>query len=78
MAAGALANSEADWVIAVTGIAGPDGGSEEKPVGTVYVAWQNQTGFSKVERLQLSGDRHQVRAQTVFIAIEKILGFVGN
>jgi len=70
MAAGALANSEADWAIAVTGIAGPDGGSEEKPVGTVYIAWQNKTGFSKVERLSLSGNRHKVRSQTVKKAID--------
>ena len=74
MGAGALANSEADWAIAVTGIAGPDGGSEEKPVGTVYVAWQSKTGFSKVKRLQLSGNRHQIRRQTVIRAIEGVLG----
>lgn len=70
MVAGAIANSVADWAVAVTGIAGPDGGSEDKPVGTVYVAWQDKTGFSKVERLQLSGNRHQIRKQTVIRAIE--------
>jgi nicotinamide-nucleotide amidase len=70
MVAGALANSAADLAVAVTGIAGPDGGSAEKPVGTVYVAWQDKTGFSKVERLQLSGNRHQIRKQTVIRAIE--------
>jgi nicotinamide-nucleotide amidase len=69
MAAGALENSEADWAIAVTGIAGPDGGSKEKLVGTVYIAWQNKSGFSNVERLQLSGNRHQIRRQTVKIAM---------
>ncbi len=72
MATGALANSEADWAIAVTGIAGPDGGSEEKPVGTVYVAWQSKNGFLKVERLQLPGGRHQIREQTVIKAIAKL------
>ncbi len=70
MTSGALANSEADWVVAVTGIAGPDGGSEEKPVGTIYVAWQDKAGNSKVERLQLSGNRHQIRKLTVKNAIE--------
>jgi nicotinamide-nucleotide amidase len=74
MAAGALANSEADWTIAVTGIAGPDGGSEEKPVGTVYIAWQSKARFSKVEKLQLSGNRHQIRRQTVIRTIEGVLG----
>jgi nicotinamide-nucleotide amidase len=73
MVIGALANSEADWAIAVTGIAGPDGGSEEKPVGTVYIAWQNKTGFSKLERLQLSGNRHQIRRQVVLKAISRVL-----
>jgi nicotinamide-nucleotide amidase len=70
MVAGALANSEADCAVAITGIAGPDGGSEEKPVGTVYVAWQSNNGYSKVERLQLLGNRHQIRKQTVEKAIE--------
>ncbi len=70
MVAGALVNSEADWAVAVTGIAGPDGGSAEKPVGTVYVAWQDKAGHAKVERLQLSGNRHQIRKQTVIRAIE--------
>ncbi len=73
MAAGALANSEADWSIAVTGIAGPDGGSQEKPVGTVYIAWQSKTGFAKVEKLQLSGNRHEIRQQTVLTAITELL-----
>jgi nicotinamide-nucleotide amidase len=75
MVAGALVNSEADWAIAVTGIAGPDGGSKEKPVGTVYIAWQNKNGFSKVERLSVSGNRHQIRKQTVKKAIEGVLIF---
>jgi nicotinamide-nucleotide amidase len=70
MATGALANSEADCAVAVTGIAGPDGGSENKTVGTVYVAWQDKAGLSKVERLQLSGNRHLIRRQTVIRAIE--------
>lgn len=73
MAAGALANSEADWAIAVTGVAGPDGGSEEKPVGTVYVAWQSKDGFLNAEKMSLSGNRHQIRRQTVIRAIEGLL-----
>ncbi len=76
MAAGALTNSEADWAIAVTGIAGPDGGSEEKPVGTVYIAWQNKTGFSKVERLSLSGGRHRIRKHAVINVLDKLLAFL--
>ena len=73
MVAGALANSEADWAVAVTGVAGPDGGSTEKPVGTVFIAWLNKGGISRVERLQLSGNRHEIRKQTVISAIEGLL-----
>ena len=78
MVKGALANSEADWAIAVTGIAGPEGGSAAKPVGTVYLAWQGNMGEAQVERLQLSGDRHQIREQTVIIALDKVLKAVNN
>lgn len=73
MAAGVLARSEADWAIAVTGIAGPDGGSEDKPVGTVYVAWKNKNGFSNVNRLNLSGSRHHIRKRSVMKALEGVL-----
>ena len=73
MVNGALANSDADCAIAVTGIAGPDGGTSEKPVGTVYIAWKSKSKGSKVIKKQLSGDRHQIRAQTVKIAIEGVL-----
>jgi nicotinamide-nucleotide amidase len=73
MVTGALVNSEADWAIAVTGIAGPEGGSEEKPVGTVYIAWQHVSGFSTVERLKFSGNRHQIRKQTVKKAFDGLL-----
>lgn len=70
MAAGALAHSDADIAVAVTGIAGPDGGTLEKPVGTVFIAWARKNGETKVARKQLSGNRRQIRAQTVKSAIE--------
>ncbi|MEQ1558362.1 MAG: CinA family protein [Methyloglobulus sp.] len=73
MVAGALTNSEADWAIAVTGIAGPDGGSTEKPVGTVFVAWQHKRGFSKVTKFQFSGDRQQIRRSTVMEAFTTMI-----
>lgn len=69
MVAGALANSEADWAIAVTGIAGPDGGSDEKPVGTVYIAWKHKTGIARAEKMQFSGTRYQIRLQSVLKAL---------
>lgn len=73
MAIGALAYSNADCAIAVTGIAGPDGGSLEKPVGTVFIArcYKNET--VKGLRKQFLGNRHQIRIQTVKTALEWLL-----
>ncbi|MDD5577854.1 MAG: CinA family protein [Methylobacter sp.] len=70
MVAGALAHSEADIAIAVTGIAGPDGGTPQKPVGTVFIAWAWKNGHDKVEKMQFSGNRHRIREQTIKIAID--------
>ena len=70
MAAGVLAHSDADVAVAVTGIAGPDGGTPEKPVGTVFIAWAHKNGVSKVVRKQWTGNRRQIREQTVKSAIE--------
>lgn len=76
MAAGALLNSEADWAIAVTGIAGPDGGSLEKPVGTVFVAWQCKNRPVLIEKLQLTGTRYDIRQQTVRIALDGLISLL--
>lgn len=65
MAQGALAHSRAGWALAVTGIAGPAGGSPEKPVGTVCFAWAERDGGCEAEVRHFSGDRHAVRAQAV-------------
>lgn len=75
MAAGCLENSNAQIVASVTGIAGPGGGSEEKPVGTVFVAIAGSEGMF-VEELQL-GDigRAEVRRQTVIAVLEMIVAF---
>lgn len=70
MAAGALANSEAEVCVAVTGIAGPDGGSEDKPVGTVWFGWAVPGGQSKAECMCFNGDRETVRRHTVMHALE--------
>jgi nicotinamide-nucleotide amidase len=75
MAAGALAHSDADIAVAVTGIAGPDGGTAEKPVGTVFIAWADKNGVVKAVRKQFSGNRRQIREQTVRSAIEGVALF---
>lgn len=75
MVAGALPRSGADIAVAVSGIAGPDGGSAEKPVGTVWLAWRRgEQVFS--ERLLYAGDRAAVRRQTVATALVGLLRLV--
>ncbi|GAB4212923.1 MAG: CinA family protein [Rhodoferax sp.] len=72
MARGALAQSAAQCALAVTGIAGPDGGSPAKPVGTVWLAWAGPFGVhTEVQRF--AGDRAAVRAATVRHALQKLL-----
>jgi len=70
MANGALAHSDADCTIAVTGIAGPDGGTVDKPVGTVFIAWAYKNEGVKVVQKELTGNRREIRWQTVKIALE--------
>jgi len=73
MAAGALERSRADLAVAVSGIAGPDGGSPDKPVGTVYLAWAARDGPTWVEGRHFEGDRAAVRQETVIVALQGVL-----
>ena len=71
MAQGALAHSRAQAALSVTGIAGPDGGSAEKPVGTVWFGWATPSGvFSEMRRF--GGDRASVRQATVCHALQRL------
>lgn len=65
MVSGALVNSGASIAVAVTGIAGPGGGSEDKPVGTVWIGWKRRGGYARAEVFHFEGDRDAVRRQTV-------------
>lgn len=69
MVSGALVNSGASVAVAVTGIAGPGGGSEGKPVGTVWIGWKRRGGYARAEVFQFDGDRDAVRRQTVASAL---------
>ncbi|WP_373974870.1 CinA family protein [Chitinibacter sp. SCUT-21] len=71
MAQGAASNANARWAIAVSGVAGPSGGSAEKPVGTVWLAWATPNGIV-TERQVFAGDRTQVRAATVYRALYRL------
>lgn len=72
MVRGAQANSGARYAVAVSGIAGPGGGSPEKPVGTVWLAWGDGERLFSV-RKQFAGNRDEVRRQTVEAALSGLL-----
>ncbi len=73
MAKGALMYSQADLAIAITGIAGPTGGTPDKPVGTVWLAWQLREYDPITRCAQFKGDRDWVRNQAVAMALQMIL-----
>jgi nicotinamide-nucleotide amidase len=76
MAKGALERTGADRAVAVSGIAGPAGGTEEKPVGTVWFAWARRDGEELVYKTRLEhfqGDRETIRRQTVGRALAGIM-----
>jgi nicotinamide-nucleotide amidase len=76
MALGALTRSRASTALAVSGVAGPDGGTEDKPVGTVWFAWA-RAGAGDVQvwtqRLQFAGNRDEVRHQSVRVGLARLL-----
>jgi nicotinamide-nucleotide amidase len=73
MATGALEHSLASVAVAVSGIAGPDGGTEERPVGTVCFAWAFEGRGPVSQRVQFAGNREEVRHQSVRLALERLL-----
>lgn len=78
MASGAITASEdeADFAVAVSGIAGPDGGTVEKPVGLVYICVLKKGEVGQVTRYVFDGDRRSVRTQTVENALKTIRGLM--
>ncbi len=75
MARGALQHSHAQVSVAISGIAGPGGGSAEKPVGTVWLAWARGEQL-RTHRALFSGDRDQVREQAVITALQGIIDII--
>lgn len=75
MAEGALRLSGADISVAVSGVAGPDGGTVQKPIGTVWIAWAVRQGgkiSTASELMRFDGDRDRVRSQTVMHALRGV------
>lgn len=69
MVSGALARFGAGVAVAVTGIAGPSGGTPDKPVGTVWIGWKRRGGYAHAQLFHFPGDREAVRRQTVAAAL---------
>ena len=78
MVAGALQHSQSGMALAVSGVAGPDGGSAEKPVGTVWFAWGIKGGACVARLHQLSGNRAEIRAHAVRIALQGVLDMLSQ
>lgn len=78
MAEGALAHSPADIAVAVTGIAGPNGGVPDKPVGTVWFAWALRGAVTLSERHVFAGDRAAVRDATVETALQRLVSLCSH
>jgi nicotinamide-nucleotide amidase len=76
MAVGALHQSHGDISVAITGIAGPGGGSDEKPVGTVCLAWARRSGATRSAQVLLPGDRDAIRDQSVALALQGLLDLI--
>ncbi|NKF21519.1 CinA family protein [Solimonas marina] len=73
MVRGILRAAPVDWGVAVTGIAGPGGGSDDKPVGTVWIAWIQRGHAPDAHRFFFEGGRESVREQTAQTALEGLL-----
>jgi nicotinamide-nucleotide amidase len=78
MVEGALQHSAAQVALAVSGIAGPDGGTADKPVGTVWFAWGIKSGEVHAQRYQLDGNRAAVREQSVRIALQGVINLLNQ
>jgi len=78
MVAGALAHSHAQVAVAVSGVAGPTGGTPAKPVGTVCIAWGLRSGQAVAETRLFAGDREAVRRQSVECALAGVLALLSG
>ncbi len=78
MVTGALKKSSADVAIAISGIAGPDGGKKEKPVGTVCFAWQLKHHKPETQTKLFKGNRDSIREQSVDFILSGILKRIGE
>jgi nicotinamide-nucleotide amidase len=76
MAEGALQHSHAQISLAITGIAGPGGGTVDKPVGFVCFAWAGKQLVTQTQQRLFAGDRLSVRTQAVYVALQGLMKFI--
>ncbi|WP_166264535.1 nicotinamide-nucleotide amidase [Marinobacter caseinilyticus] len=76
MVAGAVAVTGADIAVAISGVAGPGGGSEDKPVGTVWMAWGQSAADTEAVLMTFEGDRDAVRRQAVWFSLQGLRAFL--
>jgi nicotinamide-nucleotide amidase len=76
MADGLLARAPVQWTASVSGIAGPDGGTPDKPVGTVWIGWAGKGIATSASRFVFTGDREAVREQTAVAALGGLLALL--
>jgi len=77
MVAGALENSQADIALSISGVAGPGGGTEEKPVGMVCFGWMKRGKEAKAETIIFIGDRDEIRRQAVDFSLKGVISLAG-
>ncbi len=70
---GAIEMMNSDMAIAISGVAGPDGGTKEKPVGTIYIGAKSKGGDTLIEKLELNGDRIYIQEQAVISALKLLM-----
>jgi nicotinamide-nucleotide amidase len=78
MAAGAIGRSHAHVAIAITGIAGPGGGTPRKPVGTICFAWMIKDGLARAETRYFSGHREEIRGEAVAVALQGAIDLLNS
>lgn len=78
MARGAIERSKGHISVAVSGIAGPEGGSADKPVGTVWIAWGQKLGYAEAHCFHFEGDRRAVREAAAVVALEGLIRRLGE
>ncbi|SON48073.1 conserved hypothetical protein [Vibrio tapetis subsp. tapetis] len=76
MAAGALTHSNATIAVSISGIAGPGGGSKEKPVGTVCFGFSDQSGWCKISTQLFSGNRSEVREKAIVYSLRVLIEYL--